>query len=37
MWLEGQDWDCYDNASGSDIQWNLIITKDNTIVTPPTP
>ena len=26
MWLEGQDWDCYDSASGSDIQWNLALT-----------
>lgn len=36
MWLEGQDWDCYDNASGSDIQWNLVITKVDTAI-PPTP
>jgi len=26
MWLEGQDWDCYDSASGSNIQWNLILS-----------
>jgi len=26
LWLEGQDWDCYDTASGSKILWNLILT-----------
>lgn len=35
MWIEGQDWDCYDSASGSDIQWNLSITTvDGTTPTP---
>ena len=34
MWLEGQDWDCYDSASGSDIQWNLILSAQPHTVTP---
>jgi len=25
MWLEGQDYDCGDSASGSDIRWDLIL------------
>jgi len=26
LWLEGQDWDCYDSAAGSKILWNLVLT-----------
>ena len=28
MWLEGQDYDCGDSASGSDVRWDLIFKAD---------
>ena len=29
MWIEGQDVDCENNASGTDISYNLQFTIDN--------
>jgi len=34
MWLEGQDYDCTDSASGSDIAFDLILTAQKNVPTP---